>query len=498
MYAWMFFSVDGRLCAGADPFGIFPVYHFEAKGVVGIATGLAALRLHPAYDATIDEVGLVRYLIENGSAGPRTPERSGRRLEIGAVLHANPSDGSLWIRPGRIPRPDRSPKTASAREAVEQVTEATRSAVRRHFKRPPDFAMLSGGLDSRQVVSLAVEAGYRPICFTAGRPSDYEAMFARRVARSLDLEWRCGDDRLDGLRAEVEDCLRLQSLGGGFSTVTLNAARSCPGLAGARFTGGIVLDAHYAPYTTALDRSRYSLHSFDYAFEQWVNRFGLRPAELRELAADASMRDAVEAALAEIRAEWEAVDLEGNDRLWWTLMRSRARPHLGGHTWQSSFHAWPVLPGLDLPLAEAIRGVADEHFEGRWLQRESFRSASPGLARIPLAGMSHSPRAIVPSLGGFLQRKLLGLRAKRLPREQRSQLHRFVRSLHPDAACWRLIRDLVEPYRERLHPYFEPEALARFLPKPDKAILPDGSVLRGQGGRRLLYGLMLWMERRNE
>ena len=131
LYVWIFMAKDGWVEAGCDPFGIFPVYYFHEKPAFGFASGLAALRGLPGYDASVDTVGMFRYMIENGCSGPRTLERSARRLEPGCSLRFDGRDGRLCLFQHSPLRPDVNPKL-SFDEAVELTITATRKAVRRH------------------------------------------------------------------------------------------------------------------------------------------------------------------------------------------------------------------------------------------------------------------------------------------------------------------------------------------------------------------------------
>lgn len=493
LFAWIFLERAGRVHAGADPFGLFPIYYFKEGEAFGLATSLTALHPHPAYRREIDHVGLMRYLIQNGSVGERTLEASGRRLEISCSLHYDCRSGQLKLNQHPIPGHQEGAKTEGEQEAVMQSVDATRNAVRRAVQRPPDHALLSGGLDSRHLLALAREFGAEPICCTAGRPSDYEAFAAARVAKELRLPWRCQDDSVETLEQDIENDLRLNSLGGGFSTVTLNAGLALNRTSGHRYFGGLVLDAHYAPYE--LTEAQPLESSFDYAFTNWINRFGVEPETLATLCVNAAMEDALREAMEEIRREFAIIEerfASFNDRVWWAIMRFRVRPHLGCHSWKESFEAWPVLPGLDLPMVASLRSIADEHFLLRRLQRETLRVISPTLAGIPLIGMSHHPKPISPNLKAYLCGKYLQTRAQLMGRARRDRYHRFVRAMNLNYPAWQRVRALAEPGRPALAAYFKTEPMDAFLPGPSESFAKAGTQIRSQGGRRMLYGLMLW------
>lgn len=346
LFAWIFLERAGGVHTGADPFGLFPIYYFKEGDAFGLATSLTALHPHPAYRREIDHVGLMRYLIQNGSVGERTLEASGRRLEIGCSLHYDSRSGQLKLGQHPIPGPHGGSKTAGAREAVMQSVDATRNAVRRALQRPPDHALLSGGLDSRHLLVLAREFGAGPICCTAGRPSDYEAWAASRVAKHLRLPWRCLDDSVETLEKDIENDLRLNSLGGGFSTVTLNAGLAMNRKYGSRCYGGLLLDAHYAPYS--LSGPQPPEAAFDYSFTNWINRFGVEPDTLATLCTQGAMEEALREAMEEIRREFAIIEerfASFYDRVWWAIMRFRVRPHLGGPCLEGVFRGLASAPG---------------------------------------------------------------------------------------------------------------------------------------------------------
>ena len=392
----MVLSKDGILTVGADPLGVFPVYYFKEREACGVATGLSALRTHPLYDATVDRFGLARYLIEGGSVGSRTLECSGRRLEVGETLSYDCSKRqiecirhSVGILGGNGFKIDG--------DAIQVSVQATRKAFDRHVRRSPGVCLLSGGLDSRHLLALAVERNMRPHCLTLGRSMDYDSEYARRVARSLGCSWESVDDDLSDPRLLVGEELRLQSLGGGFSTVSMEAGFRSHLTHHARCLTGLFLDIQYSPYD--FKDETFSRDSFEYSFVNWINRNGVPLPVLRDLALPGEMRDALEAAVDEIRREWSSFQGEPNDRVQQTLWRFRARPHNGGYAWKAAFHCWPVLPGLDLKLAHTFASLPGDWRRKRWLQRETLRAINPALARIPVVGLKDRPKPIVDNWG---------------------------------------------------------------------------------------------------
>lgn len=143
-------------------------------------------------------------------------------------------------------------------------------------------------------------------------------------------------------------------------------------------------------------------------------------------------------------------------------------------------------------MVESLRNIGDEHFQLRHLQRETLRVISPALARIPLIGLSHRPKPIIPNMKAYWSAKYLHTRAQLMGRARRDQYHRFVRALNLNYPAWQRVRVLAEPGRPALAAYFELEPLRAYLPGPAESFGKAGARIRSQGGRRMLYGLMHW------
>ena len=490
LFAWAFFANSGEVRVGGDMLGMFPIHFFQQGEHFGFSTSLRPLACHPAYNRAIDPVGLMRCLIENGGVGSRSLQQSGRRLPICSALFYDSISRRLEVRQLDLPRLP-ADKVEDAEQGIARTIDGSRRAVHRLMRRKPDQLLLSGGLDSRHVLALAYECGARPACLTAGRPGDFEALFARAVARKLKLEWHQSDDRVDTLEEDVRDEIRLSALAGGFSSVTMNGLSHMPDSYGHRWAGGLILDGHFKP--TEDDVAAGELQSFDYLFTHWINPFGVEIPMLKRFCRDNDQREALAEALREIRNEWEQCAFSGHDRLWWSLMRGRVRHHLGGHAWKGAFRAWPVLPGLDVRFFESVRGLGNGLFEGRRMQREAFARISPSLAKIPLDSLIDRPQAIRPSLVWKLRMRGLRKARRNMTPLEMAERHRYVRCLNLDFPAWLEIRRLAEPHRNSLRQLFDPGVVDEVLLPRDAPYSPSDSIVSRQGGLRLLYGLMMWL-----
>ena len=216
-FAWIVVLNDETVYCGSDPFGLFPIYYFHSKNSLSIATSLRALHDNPEYNQAIDPIGFCRYLLENGCSSHRTLEKSGKRLNIAESIRYQPQSNQLNLTQHPYPGERASKTIQDLNEAATFSIEATHKAVERHTQRSADTCLLSGGLDSRQVLSIAHQLGHRPRCVTLGVQDSYEAINARKVTQNLKLQWECTGQFGEPAHQVVDDEIHLSSLGGGFN-----------------------------------------------------------------------------------------------------------------------------------------------------------------------------------------------------------------------------------------------------------------------------------------
>jgi len=265
-------------------------------------------------------------------------------------------------------------------DAIEFSNEAFRKAMKRHTQRPVETCLLSGGLDSRQVLSVAQELGQSPTCVTFGKKGADESLYARRVAKKLGLPWLCSGNPSSPPQMVVDDELNLLSLGGGFNGLMF-CRRNDETIRGTRCLAGIYLDVVYGPFMQELD----GMAIGSYEFSVLTNIFK-----------EKSFLAGFDEALNELRSEWRMMSLENpEERQWQTIARYRARAHHGGIKWKNSFYNWSVIPALDVAFTEGVRTIDGKFMKDRQLQYEAFKVMRPDLAKIPLVGTNHKPRALI-------------------------------------------------------------------------------------------------------
>src|SRR5262249_50844224 len=160
-YAFAFF--DGRtrrLVLGRDPFGIKPLVYGWPGGEFVFASELRAIRASGRAALTLDREALAGYLTYGAVPEPHTIVRELRMLPPGPAPRGprpGPRRALGRAAPARAPRP--RPHAAAA----EAVGAPLADAVAAHLvSDAPVGVLLSGGVDSTLVASLAARHGVEP------------------------------------------------------------------------------------------------------------------------------------------------------------------------------------------------------------------------------------------------------------------------------------------------------------------------------------------------
>jgi asparagine synthase (glutamine-hydrolysing) len=191
MYAFAFF--DGRtrrLVLARDPFGIKPLLYGRPGGTFVFASELRAVLAAGRFDLSLDRAALDAYLTYGAIPEPHTIVREIAALPPGYVLEVDPRDGAAVPRPvvtldACCPPGSDAPSWA---EAIDRAGATLADAVRAHLVSDvPLGVLLSGGVDSTLVASLAARAGAAPQFLTVGfdEPRFDEVAAARATARRL-------------------------------------------------------------------------------------------------------------------------------------------------------------------------------------------------------------------------------------------------------------------------------------------------------------------------
>ncbi|MCI0546537.1 MAG: asparagine synthase (glutamine-hydrolyzing), partial [Candidatus Rokubacteria bacterium] len=198
MYAFALYDArEKTILAARDPLGIKPLYYWLGRSRGGplliLASEIPAILSHPEVTRRPDPVGVSTYLTTIRTAlGERTLFEGVRAIRPGRVLRFDLSgDG---IRVTDVTPPSR-PRTGfvPGENAAAQVRSAVEDSVRRHLRSDvPICCLLSGGLDSTIVATIARQAVGELFTYCAGAPTEGSALrtqddfaLARLVASRL-------------------------------------------------------------------------------------------------------------------------------------------------------------------------------------------------------------------------------------------------------------------------------------------------------------------------
>jgi len=486
---------DGSLWIGVDALGLFPLcWHADRDGcIAGTHPGI----VHAARGTAprIDPAGLAGILLTMHAVG-------GRSLVEG--VHRLPPGSGLRWRPGSTPSEFRASETtgiepppATTRERRAWVLDAFSHAVASSAGNGDDALMLSGGIDSRLVAGVLARLGRNPEAITLGDPDDQEMRVAATVADRLG--WR--HTRLPVFRSDpVGDAFALldtEHLGGGFNHCI--EWEGLPPLSGKprRLHTGLVGDATMGASHVEWARDpETNQFTFESLFGR-INRYGFSPDTLREILRPC-WREGIEEALVSLRAAWAEGGDDGWRRSWAFDLAHRQRFHVAGMGWRLARGAWTTLPFARRRLRHALAAMPYDELKGRAVQIALLAEEFPELARLPLDRNSHDTTPLLVDSAiqhAWNQTGARALRRLRRHLERNREDRRFYYRVHAvDGTGWRAIRDVAEPFRERLHAIFFPEAVDRLLPRPaDNGGSGDGIVDATR--TRTTIGLALWLGR---
>ncbi|MGJ8654186.1 MAG: asparagine synthase-related protein [Opitutaceae bacterium] len=493
-FAWIVVLDDESVHIGSDPFGLFPIYYFHGKSSLSVATSLKALHAHPEYDQSIDPVGFCRHILENGCASHRTVEITGSRLNIAESICYEPKSNRLHVEQHFFPGQNAVKSIHSFDDAIQLSIEATNKAVKRHTRRAVDTCLLSGGLDSRQTLSIAQQLKQRPKCVTLGNRESYESIHARKVARKLNLTWECSGNFSESPQQLLDDELDLFSLGGGFNGLS-HSWNHVSALRGTRCLTGLYLDVTYAPFRAA--KKEASIGTYEDSKDRCIHHYGINPDELPALLNEKAYSEALDTALNEVRSEWNTFPQDPNERHWHTIARYRARAHHGRLMWKNAFYFWPVSPALDVPLTETIRSINGEFMRLRRLQNETFMAMCPELAAIPFASVNSRPRPLIHTNRNRYYKKLQklersGLRIRKKFSSQKSA------SKDTSDACWKEAKHRALSQLETATDVFNKAKVKKHIDSFYKDDETTQSVDRSVYSQRLLIGSICWLANRQK
>ena len=493
-YAAVAYDLQRGLTAGADVFGLFPVYYWSLRDVVVVSSSISAIRAHPSFDGRFNPLGLTGILLTGSSLDGETMWTGVRRLAPGCLVRWTRDGSAREVRQYTFPT-EETLGAGRLDEHVAMLDDALERVMSRHVRANDDVGLLlSGGRDSRVVAGLLHRRGMQVRTLTLGFPNDYEALGASAVARTL--RWPhvvAPDPGPDDLEELVRLHVRHEQLINGMSNVhTWGMLPPLAGL-GSRILSGYWIEMFIGGWARALPRTSGATPAEDLVLR--ATSYGLAPAQLRGLLPRDLFGTAVDDCLERIRAAHESLPADPDRRGWQFDLHHRGRFHAGSTPWRMSLSRWPVMLALDRELVELCASFPRSTLVDRRAEDELLRTRFLALARLPLDRDSNDTEPLAPSLGWrvrrFITDRLLGgdTRSRGVPSLERRRYHRL---FDINAPGWRAMRAIAEPGRGPAATVLNAAALDALLPAPSANVEPPYPVA-GSNGLKSLIGFLVWM-----
>jgi len=190
MYAFVFVDERTRRAIVArDPFGIKPMYWARVGRAVVIASEIPAILAHPSCAVNPDRVTMSAYLsTARAELDDRTLFEGVSVVRPGEILEFDLDDPiASSVRSTIAPRSLPTERTGTTPEALRETIE---QSVLAHLRTDvPLCSLLSGGLDSTIIATVAADAFPGLSTYCAGVASDEgDPYFARRVADTIGTD----------------------------------------------------------------------------------------------------------------------------------------------------------------------------------------------------------------------------------------------------------------------------------------------------------------------
>lgn len=178
-----------------DRLGEKPLYYGWSNGVLLFGSELKAMRVHPAFDGTVDRGALALFLRFGHIDHPHSIHERFRKVPPATIvtIRAGRAESlAYWSLREIAERGETAPFEGDVEDALDELEALLSDSVRlRMIADVPLGAFLSGGIDSSLIVSLMQRLSSRPVrTFTIGfsEQAYNEADHARSVAAHLGTE----------------------------------------------------------------------------------------------------------------------------------------------------------------------------------------------------------------------------------------------------------------------------------------------------------------------
>jgi asparagine synthase (glutamine-hydrolysing) len=492
-------SPAGDVWLGCDTLGLFPLYYHATPDRLLFSTSPALIEAHPDFTPAFNVRGLVGNLLTMHMVGGETLRTGVRRLSPGHALYFRRGDGASEIAVGVL-----EPADAHFGESFDQHLDRFDAALDRVARldsaNGSTALLLSGGLDSRLLAGLLRRTLGTPVAgITCGQPQDLEMRIASRVARHLRWPQHAVDVDASRFLDVADRHLTHFQLGHGFNDMAFwYAAEAAANGAGAKrvFTGVMgdtVMGGCHIPWGFDPKSQTYS---FETIFRK-INRYGFTPAQVRALVRPDVLGDSLDAALANLRDQYDRCAGLPFQKVWLFDLLNRNRFHIAGLAWEVGAGAWPVLAFATREMLRAAGNMPADTLMQRRTQREWLIRHAPDLAALPLDRNNRtdlSPVKYASRWQRLWDQKVMGKyrRALRKLHDRRGVETRYYYRVYDiNSPTWTAVRRAAEPHRKLAEQIFQPEVLRELLPPPETPIQLDDGIVDASRLKTLL-GFMLW------
>ena len=181
-----------------DRFGTYPLYYAHFNGELVFSSGLRAILSDSTIPRDPDQTAIIEFLIFDHFLNDRTILKSVKLMPQASVLTFH--NNNLKIEPYYHFKYRQLHSIRTDQSYIEEMNFLMQRAVKRQMQGAlPVGLMLSGGLDSRNILAIMAEISNKPIeTFTWSIPGSDDARFARESARvakanhhffNLDPDW---------------------------------------------------------------------------------------------------------------------------------------------------------------------------------------------------------------------------------------------------------------------------------------------------------------------
>jgi asparagine synthase (glutamine-hydrolysing) len=483
----------GTLVAGADLFGLFPVYYWTKGEILLVGSSIESFRRHPLYRSAINPVGITGVLLTGGLLDGDTVWTDVRRLPPGSLLSWSPTTRAREIRQYSMSATGAA-DAGSFEDHVSMIDGALDDVLARHVPSGRTTGLLlSGGRDSRVVAGALHRRGIPTHALTLGEAHDHEVRCARSVARQLGFRHTVASDPLTDVEAMVRRHVRVEQLANGLANFYTWDMVPLLGPLGERVLSGYSVERYIGGTARALPGSPADGDAFDRVRKKTLS-YGIHPSVLRRVLRQDVFGAALDECEERLRAQFVAGPADVDRCAWEFDAMHRGRHHAGSTPWRMSQAAWPSLLAIDQSFINVCASLPAASVVGRRAEDALLRTRFPALARLPLDRNSARLEPLLPSVAWRARRRLgerMPLAVRRSFNQWRGERRRYYRLYDINAPIWRTVRHMAEAVRARASDVLDPSALASLLPAPDVRIELREPITDSNGLKALL-GFMIW------